>query len=141
MDANRDIVTKKIKDIVFQEVVDNIVKESELKNYRVVKVVNVDNIKDRRKLVKNIKIGFRSYKIVEICNLFTCNDIISSDLRAGVFMPARFAVYEQLDDDAVYISFLKPTAIARLFGSGARMMETATKMEKDMNDVMASADF
>ena len=140
INANSDIVTVSFPDIEFSELLDNLVKETQLKNYRVTKIVNVDNIGMRENLVKDLKIGFKHYKIVEICNLFNCNDLISADLRAGVFMPVRFAVYQASAKEPVRVSYLKPTAFASLFDS-KKMMETANKLGKDMEAIIEEAGF
>ncbi len=131
MDVNSDIVTRSFDDDDFSDTLDIFIKEIQNKNYRVVKIVNVDNVKNRTNLVKDLKVGFDRYKIIEICNLFSCNEIISADLRAGVFMPQRFAMYQRLNDKKVYISYLKPTSFARLFGSGT-MLEVAGRIERDI---------
>jgi uncharacterized protein (DUF302 family) len=140
MDVDKDIVTVRLTGESFEEVMEDLEKEIQLKNYRVVKIVNVDNIKMRTNLVKDLKIGFKKYKIIEICNLFTCNDIISADLRAGVFMPQRFAVYERLDVEDIFVSYLKPTAVARLFTS-KQMNKAAERMEKDMEEIVDALDY
>jgi len=140
MNADKDIVTVKLDGESFDDFMEDIKKEIQLKNYRVVKVINVDNIKMRRNLVNNLEIGFKSYKIIEICNLFTCNEIISADLRAGVFMPQRLALYERLDVPGVFVSYLKPTAVARLFTS-KKMMVAAGKMEKDIEEILDTVQF
>jgi len=140
MNIGSDIVTVSFKDVKFDELLENLVKAAQLKNYRITKIVSVDNIKERKNLVKDLKIGFKHYKIVEICNLFKCNDLISSDLRAGVFMPVRFAVYQKAGAETVDVSYLKPTAFARLFAS-ERMAKVAGQLERDMKDVVSAAEF
>jgi len=140
LDIGKDIVTKKVDDLIFSEVLENVKKAVELKNYRITKVVNVDNIFKRIKGPEKARVAYKFYKIVEICNLFTCNDIISADMRAGVFMPVRIIIYEPKNEEAVYISFLKPTAFVDLFNS-PEMKPVALKIEKDLHDVLSSADF
>ncbi len=140
MDINKDIVTHVIQKYDFGEIIENIIKEAQLKNYRIVKIVNVDNIKERAALVDKLSIGFQHYKIIEICNLMNCNEVVSSDLRAGVFMPVRLAVYQPKNKNTIHISYLKPTAFAVLFKSRA-MMKVAKQLERDLDDVAKAADF
>ena len=140
MDANRDIVTASFPGLKFDELMDNLTKATQLQNYRVTKIVNVDNIQMRENMVENVVIGFKHYKIVEICNLFNCNDVISADLRAGVFMPVRFAVYQKSDKEPVRVSYLKPTAFAGLFES-KKVMEAAIILDRDMETVIEEAGF
>ncbi len=140
MDINKDIITHVIEKADFGEILENLTKEAQLKNYRIVKIVNVDRIKERTGLIRKINIGFQHYKIIEICNLMNCNEIVSSDLRAGVFMPVRLALYQPKDENAIHISYLKPTAFAALFQSRA-MMKIAKQLEKDLDDVAKAADF
>ncbi len=140
MDSNSDIVTLSFQDVGFDEFLADLVKATQVANYRVVKIVNVDNIHMRKNLDPNLKIGFKHYKIVEICNLMNCNEIISSDLRAGVFMPVRFCVYQPNKSDEVFVSYLKPLAVARLFES-KRMTKAAKGVENDMAEIIATASF
>ena len=140
MNANRDIITKSFPDVKFDELLDNLVKGAQLQNYRVVKIVNVDNIQMRENMQKGLVIGFIHYKIVEVCNLFYCNDIVSADLRAGVFMPARFAVYQKSEKEPVRVSYLKPTSFAKLFES-KKMSDTANKLDKDMEAIIEETGF
>lgn len=140
MDINKDIITHVIQKADFSDIIENLVKESQLRNYRIVKIVNVDNIKDRIGVIDNLRIEFQHYKVIEICNLMTCNDIVSSDLRAGVFMPVRLAVYQPKNEDAIHVSYLKPTAFAALFRSKA-MMKVAKQLERDLDDMAKAADF
>ena len=140
MDINKDIVTHVIQKADFGEIIENLIKEAQLKNYRVVKIVNVDNIKEKAALVDKLSIGFQYYKIIEICNLMNCNEVVSSDLRAGVFMPVRLAVYQPKNKNAIHISYLKPTAFAALF-QPRTMMKVAKQLERDLDDVAKAADF
>ena len=140
MDVNRDIVTTTFPDVKFDELLDNLVKATQLQNYRITKIVNVDNILMRENMRKGVKVGFKHYKIVEICNLYHCSAVVSADLRAGVFMPVRFAVYQKSEKEPVSVSYLKPTAFAELF-EPKEMLETAVKIGKDMETIIEEADF
>jgi len=57
-----------------------------------------------------------------------------------VFMPLRYIVYQKTDSSDVYISFLRPSAFADQFKSGA-MSEVAAVLEGDMVNVLAELDF
>lgn len=140
MDINKDIVTHIIKKADFNEILETLTKEAQLRNYRVVKIVNVDRIKERASIISGLNIGFDHYKIIEICNLMNCNEIVSSDLRAGVFMPVRLAVYVPKNKKEIHISYFKPTTFAALFKSNA-MMKVAKQLESDLDDVAKAADF
>lgn len=140
MKIDRDIVRKAYQAKNFDELLEDLVQEVELRNYRITRINNIDNIHDRRKLLGRIKTGFRHYKIVEFCNLNSCSELISSNLLAGVFMPVRFIVYQRPDESQIYIAFLKPTAFARLFDSES-LTRVALELERDMNDVLEEIDF
>jgi uncharacterized protein (DUF302 family) len=135
VNVNQDIVERQFKTKTFDGVLDDLVTEIEALNYRVTRISHIDNIYDRRKAGINVTIGFERYKIVEFCNLNSCSELISADLRAGVFMPVRFIVYQKHEETTVHIAFLKPTTFARLFGSES-LMQVATQIERDMNSVL-----
>ena len=139
MDADSAIVTVEFEDEEFQDLLDDLLKEIELQNYKVLKVANVDNIKERTGIAKDINIVYQYYKIVEFCNLFTCSEMASADARAGVFLPQRFAMYQRLDEDTIYVSYLRPTAIAELLDSG-QMMVAARQIEREMNDIIEAVE-
>ena len=139
MDAESDIVTHEFDEYEFDDLLDSLVKEIELANYRIVKIASVDNIKERVGIVKDLKIAYTYYKIIEFCNLFTCSEMAAADGRAGVFLPQRFALYKPVDETTIYLSYLKPSAVARFFGSD-RMMKTAKKLDEEMNDVIEAVE-
>ena len=132
-----DIETREFKSRDFEDIIFDLTKELELKNYKITKISNIGKIKERTGMKKDLTVTFQYYKIVEFCNLFTCSEIIMSDFRAGAFMPQRFAVYQPLNKESIFVSFLKPTSIARLFDS-ERMMKTSLTVEKDMDDVLSA---
>lgn len=135
MDTKDDIVDRKIQTENFDGLLDDLVREIEALNYRVTRINHIDNVYERREAGIDVAIGFKRYKIVEFCNLNSCSELISANLRAGVFMPVRFIVYQENEETAAHIAFLKPTSFARLFDSKA-LMRVATEIEKDMNIVL-----
>lgn len=135
MDISEDIVTRKFSGMSFDEVLEYLVQEVKDRNYLITRINNIDNIHERLNgdVAKNLK--FNLYKIVEFCNLESCSQLISIDLKAGVFMPVKFAVYQSDNQEQVFISFLKPTAFASIFNS-ERMTRFAEILEKDMYDIL-----
>ena len=135
MDISEDIVTRKFSGMSFDEVLEYLVQEVKDRNYLITRINNIDNIHERLNgdIAKNLK--FKLYKIVEFCNLESCSQLISTDLKAGVFMPVKFAVYQSDNQEQVFISFLKPTAFASIFNS-ERMARFAEILEKDMYDIL-----
>ena len=135
MDISEDIVTRKFSGMSFDEVLEYLVQEVKDRNYLITRINNIDNIHERLNgdVEKNLK--FKLYKILEFCNLETCSQLISTDLKAGVFMPVKFAVYQSDNQEQVFISFLKPTAFASIFNS-ERMTRFAEILEKDMYDIL-----
>ena len=140
MNANQDIVDREYTAGNFDELLDDLLTEIEARNYRVTRVNNIDNIYDRRQAGIDVSIGFKRYKIVEFCNLNSCSELISSDLRSGVFMPVRFIVYQKLDASTSNIAFLKPTAFADLFDS-EQLTRIAAQLEQDMILVLDELSF
>lgn len=140
IDAGEDIVTRTFEYESFDELLDDLAKEIEFRNYRVTRIYDIDNIFEQPERGIGATITFERYKIVEFCNLGSCAELISQDLRAGVFMPVRFVVYRKAGASDVSISFLKPGAFARGFDS-PRLSALATDLEKDMTDVVDELGF
>ena len=135
MEVAQDIVKKFFSGIDFKDILNDLIKEIEMRNYMITRISNIDNILDRGNSDSGTDVKFRSYKIVEFCNLESCSQLISSDLLAGVFMPVRFIVYQRIEEDKIYIAFLKPTAFANLFNS-KKIKDLAEILEQDMHDVL-----
>ena len=135
MDISEDIVTRKFSGMSFDEVLEYLVQEVKDRNYLITRINNIDNIHERLNGAVAKNLNFNLYKIVEFCNLESCSQLISTDLKAGVFMPVKFAVYQSDNQEQVFISFLKPTAFASIFNS-ERMTRFAEILEKDMYDIL-----
>lgn len=114
---------------------DDLTKEIEVRNYRVTRIYDIDNVFEQTEREIAGEIPFRRYKIVEFCNLGSCVELISKELLAGVFMPLRFIVYQRPGTDRTFISFLRPSAFARGFDSPP-LAAVATALERDMADVL-----
>ena len=140
IDVGEDIVTRTFEYESFDELLDDLAREIEVRNYRVTRIYDIDNIFEQPERGIDATITFERYKIVEFCNLGSCAELISQDLRAGVFMPVRFVVYRKAGTSDVSISFLKPSAFARRFDS-PRLGALATDLERDMTDVVDELGF
>ncbi len=137
---DRDIVRRAYEAEDFDNLLGDLVKEIELRNYEITRISNIDNVLTRKVAAGPRHVSFRRYKIVAFCNLESCSALISWNLLVGVFMPARFIVYQRPDESRIYIAFLKPTAFARLFDSES-LTRMALELEEDMNDVLEELDF
>ena len=135
VNASQDIVDKTFLTDNFSELLEDLITEIKARNYRVTRINNIDNIYQRLEAGIDVSIGFKHYKIVEFCNLNSCSELISADLRAGVFMPVRFILYQALEAPTSHISFLKPTAFANLFDSET-LHKVARQIEEDMLSVL-----
>ncbi len=135
MEVAQDIVKKIFTGINFKDILNDLIKEIEMRNYMITRISNIDNILDHSNSGTGTDVKFRYYKIVEFCNLESCNQLISSNLLAGVFMPVKFVVYQLAGEDRIFISFLRPTAFARLFNS-KKMIRIAKILEQDMHEVL-----
>jgi len=94
VNANHVIVDRKYETEDFDQLINDLTTEIELLNYRINKVTNIDNIHGRLAEGFDVSVSFDGYKIIEFCNLDNCSQLISAELKAGVFMPSRFAVYQ-----------------------------------------------
>jgi uncharacterized protein (DUF302 family) len=135
MNVDEDIVSRKYQIVDFNDLIGDLVAEIQQHNFHISRINHIDNIYDRLEAGIDVSVNFKHYKIVEICNLNTCSELISTDLRAGVFMPVRFAVYQRQEENSAHVAFLKPTAFAHLFDSKP-MMQVATQLEEEMIDVL-----
>ena len=135
MVVDQDVVTESYDVDDFDDFLEDLVTEIELRNYRVTRINHIDNVLDQEERGLSTRMRFKHYKIVEFCNLNSCAEMMSADLLAGVFMPVKFIVYQGLEDSQVSISFLRPSSFAKLF-SAQGVMDAARDIEGDMNDVM-----
>ena len=135
MEVAQDIVKKVFMGKNFKDLLDDLIKEIEVRNYLIKRISNIDNIHKRYSQGIAPDIDFQHYKIVEFCNLESCSGLISSNFLAGVFMPVRFVVFQRFEQEEINIGFLKPTSFARLFNSN-KMMNFAKSLEQDMNYVL-----
>ena len=135
MNVDEDIVSRQFQIANFDDLLDDLVAEIQQHNFYISRINHIDNIYDRLEAGIDVVVNFKHYKIVEICNLNTCSELISADLRAGVFMPVRFVVYQRQEENSAHVAFLKPTAFARLFDSKP-LMQVATQLEQEMIDVL-----
>ena len=135
MNIDGDIVTKSFEIEDFDHLLNDLIAEIEVRNYRVTRIYHIDNVLDQKERGLSTEMSFKHYKIVEFCNLNSCAEMMSSDTLAGVFMPVKFIAYKGVDDSKTHVSFLRPTSFARLFGD-KNVMDIAVRLEKDMDDVL-----
>ena len=134
--ANQDIVTRSYPTDNFDQFLEDFLTEIQARNYRITRVNHIDNIFDREEAGIEITARFRHYKIIEFCNLNSCSELISGDLLSGVFMPARFVVYQaEGEENVAHVAFLNPNAFARLFHSPS-LSQVAEELSRDMTDVL-----
>lgn len=135
MNVDGDIVTKSFEIENFDDLLNDLITEIEIQNYRVTRIYDIDNVLDQTERGLSTSISFSHYKIVEFCNLNSCAEMLTSDPLAGVFMPVKFVAYQLVDNPKPRVSFLRPTSFARLFSSKG-VMDIAEKLEEDMNNVL-----
>ncbi len=135
MNLDQDIVDRQYQAENFDDFLADLVTEIKVRNYRITRIINIDNIYIRLEAGIEGTANFERYKIVEFCNLNSCSELVSGDMRAGVFMPPRLVVYQKNKRSDTHILYLKPTAFAALFDSKS-LMRAATEYEEDMIDVL-----
>lgn len=136
MNIDADITTKSYDVESFDDLLNDLIAEIEIRNYRVTRINHIDNVLEQKERGLSTSMRFVHYKIVEFCNLNSCAEMISADMLAGVFMPVKFIAYQGAGNSKAYVSFLRPTRFAALFSAGG-VMEVAEGLEKDMDDVLA----
>ena len=130
-----DVVTRRYDVSDFDEFLDDLVSEIEVRNYRVTRINHIDNVLEQKERGLSTSMSFKHYKIVEFCNLNSCAEMMSADMLAGVFMPVKFIAYQGANDPKAQVSFLRPTRFAALFDDKG-VMDIAVGLEKDMDDVL-----
>ncbi len=140
MNISEDVISRQFDVDDFDEFLDDLVVEIELRNYRVTRIYDIDNVLEQEERGLSETVTFTRYKIVEFCNLNSCAQMMSADPSAGVFMPVKFIAYQKKTDASVHAAFLRPTRFAALFTS-AGVMEIADGLEKDMQDVLDELDY
>lgn len=134
MVIDEDVVTRSY-DVEFDDLMNDLIAEIEVRNYRVTRINHIDNVLDQKERGLSTSMAFKHYKIVEFCNLNSCAEMLSADALAGVFMPVKFIAYQGVDDPKASVSFLRPTRFAALF-SARGVMNVAVDLEKDMDSVL-----
>ena len=135
MNIDGDIVTRSYDVSSFDVLLNDLIAEIEVRNYRVTRINHIDNVLEQPERGLSTRMNFKHYKIVEFCNLNSCAEMMSADMLAGVFMPVKFIVYQGAGEQKPRVSFLRPTRFAALFSSSA-VMDIAAELEKDMNGVL-----
>ena len=134
MDIQQDVVEAVVDSVSPEDVLDDLVGELKVRNYRISRINSIDNIFEREES-SSFSFSFKFYKIVEFCNLNSCSELISADLLSGVFMPVRFLVFQKKEESNVHLAFLKPTVFAGLFDS-KEMEKIAVQLEIDMRNIL-----
>ena len=84
MEVAQDIVKKVFMGKNFKDLLDDLIKEIEVRNYLIKCISNIDNIHKRYSQGIDTDIDFQHYKIIEFCNLESCSGLISSNFLAGI---------------------------------------------------------
>lgn len=129
------VVTRSYDVDDFDDLLNDLTAEIEVRNYRVTRINHIDNVLEQKERGLSTRMSFKHYKIIEFCNLNSCAEMMSADMRSGVFMPVKFIAYQGVNDRRAYVSFLRPTSFAVLF-SAEGVMDIAVALEKDMEDVL-----
>ena len=140
MNIDEDVISRPYDIDDFEDFLADLVAEIEVRNYRVTRINHIDNVLNQKERGLSTTMTFKHYKIVEFCNLNSCAQMMSADPLSGVFMPVKFIAYQGVNDAQAHLSFLRPTRFAALFGASG-VMEIATRLEQDMNDVLAEIAF
>ena len=135
MVIDEDVVTQSYDADDFDVLLRSLIIEIQVRNYRVTRVNNIDNVLTDTERGLSTSVNFKYYKIVEFCNLNKCAEMLSAEMLAGVFMPVKFIAYQPVNDPKAYLSFLRPTSFAKLFNTKT-VMDVAVDLEKDMQSVL-----
>ena len=102
MDIQQDVVEAVVDSVSPEDVLDDLLGELKVRNYRISRINSIDNI-FKREESSSFSFSFKFYKIVEFCNLNSCSELISADLLSGVFMPVRFLIFQKQEESSVHL--------------------------------------
>ena len=107
MNISQDIVRTSFSDYAFDDLLEDLSAEIQLRNYLITRISNIDNIHQRQELLGKIDISFQFYKIIEFCNLNSCAELISYDhlgrgfyagsiccLSGSGFLSGRYCIFK-----------------------------------------------
>ena len=114
----------------FDEVVENIEKQTAEHKFRVLAVHNVKETLSEK--------GFeiKPLKIIEVCNAGFAHQALAKDIHVSLFMPCKFVVYTENDKTVVMLG--RPTMISQMMPE-AGLNELADGVEDTLKDVIAAS--
>lgn len=113
------IKVKKRFDLVIYDLRDSIIDS----NFRIISESDIYKGLGAR----DVRMG--EYTIIEFCNLTLAEKALKADLRFGLLMPCRAAVYE--DKDEVVIMTMRPTFIVKYLGDES-LLSIAQDIERQV---------
>lgn len=104
-----DIRYEKYTNKTFKEAVDSISSSLKDRNFGVLWQLNF-----REKLSEHGIDFTNNFMILEVCNPHKANEVLSTHIEVGYFLPCKVAVYEK--DGKVFIGTVKPGHLIGLMG-------------------------
>lgn len=83
---------------------------------------------------------FAEYRLVDFCNVQLALQSLAADLRMGVFMPCRIAVYQALGSAEVTLATTNPRFMPEALDNPA-LTEVVARMEAVLEAVFAAVEF
>lgn len=113
-----------------EETINNVKEAAIGKNYRVVRIQNLDNgfVPEARESDKTV--------IIYFCNFRQLNDALAIDPRVGLFLPCRVTVTER--DHKVQVSAVNPLTLSKLFNND-ELERICSKMADIYHEILEEA--
>lgn len=113
-------------------VIDNIKRAAQGKNFRLIRVQNLDNgfVDEKAESGKEV--------IIYFCNFKLLNQALKVDSRVGLFLPCRITAYEQ--DGKVKVIAINPRRLSHLFNNN-ELDRLCDEMHKTYVEILEEATF
>ena len=76
------------------------------------------------------------FKIIEFCNAAYASEVLSADIRIGIFLPCRITVY--VEKEETHISGMRPLMLSQFFPK-AGIESTLEKIDQKVQEILSAA--
>jgi cytochrome c oxidase cbb3-type subunit 3 len=132
VDVDEELFIEFESDSDLATVIENIKRAAEGKNFRMIRIQNMDNgfVDEKAESGKEV--------IIYFCNFKLLNQALKVDSRVGLFLPCRVTAYEQ--DGKVKVIAINPRRLSHLFNNN-ELDRLCDEMHKTYVEILEEATF